>query len=151
MRSLERAGEAFDLFCIAAGRGTLGLAAAAVVAVREADAPAEDVPSLDLAPLLGPGARGSSSRRIRVAAREAPAFDLVTDGALSVRSAARSSLRPVPPWLAPLVAPISTGQIVIDEGELVLLADPSKLAALCEHPAPPRAGAAPGEAERSHG
>lgn len=140
-----RHGEVIDVLCITAQGGTLGVAAADVVAVREAEElPSLDVgvPSLELAPLLGPGAPGAPVRRIRVAPPGGRAIDLVTDGALLVRSVPGSALHAVPTWLRPLVAPLGAEQVLIEEGALVLVADTARLAEMGAS-----AGAVAGEAE----
>lgn len=150
----RRTADTLDLLCITARDGTLGLLAADVVAVREDGAPADLVPSLDLASVLGPGGRDTVLRRIRVAAQDVPPFDLVTDGVLSVRMTRWSSLVPVPAWLAPLVSWVDAELLLLEADALVLLADPVKLAAMCasvrlQEWAPPDPGRPPPE-ERPH-
>lgn len=143
MSALDGPGGTLDVLAIAAGGGALGLFAADVAAIMEAGPPARGVPSLDLAPLLGPGAPGAVSRRLRVAAPGAPPFDLVTDGVLAVRSVPRSALVPVPRWLVPLVAPLGAEVLLLEADALVLLVDPAKLAAMCALVEPAGAAAAP--------
>ena len=123
----NRSDGAVDLLCVTADAGTLGFEAALVSAIHGADGPQDDVPSVHLAPLLGPGRAGSAPRRIRVAAAGVPPFDIVTDGALSVRTIARSALQPVPYWLAPFCAPLGVDALALDEETLVLLVDPRRL------------------------
>lgn len=141
MSSLDDPGGTVDVLAIAAGGGALGLFAADVAAITEAGAPATGVPSLDLAALLGPGVPGAVSRRLRVAAPGAPPFDLVTDGVLAVRSVPRGALLPVPRWLVPLVAPLGAEAMLLEADALVLLVDPTKLAAMCALAEPASAAA----------
>lgn len=129
-----RSGEAIDLLCVTAGGGTLGFAAADVSAIHDVDGPPDGVPRVDLAALLGPGG-GVSPRRIRVVAAAASPFDVVTDGALSVRSIARSALQPVPRWLAPFCARLGVDELALDEDVVVLLVDPRRLRERCSEAA----------------
>lgn len=131
----DSSGGAIELLCVATGGGTLGFAAADVSAIHEADGPPGDVPCLDLAPLLGGG--GAPPRRIRVAAGAVAPFDVVTDGALSVRTFERSALHPVPRWLAPFCARLGVDQLALDEEALVLLVDPRRLRDRCSEATSP--------------
>lgn len=137
MSEIDRAEEVVDLLCITAEHGTLALPAADVASIHDGEDSGGEVPSLDLAPLIGHGPGTTAPRRIRVAAAEAPPFDIVTGGAISVRTATRGALEPVPRWLAPFCATLGVEELLLAEDALVLLADARRLAARAT-PRPPQ-------------
>jgi hypothetical protein len=125
---------AVDVLRIEARGGAIGLVASDVAAILEADAPEEELPSLDLSSLIGPGRESVAPRRIRVAAAGAPRFDLVTAGALSVVRVPAEALHPVPAWLSPLVAELGAAELILEPSSVTLVADPAKLLAMCAAP-----------------
>ena len=136
MSEIDREHDVVDLLCITAAQGTLAVPATDVVSIRKDDAPAGDVPSVDLEAILGRGAGDAARRHIRVATAGALPFDLVTDGVIAVRTVARRALQPVPSWLAPFCAPFGVSSLLLSDERLVLLIDAAVL-----RPQAPDAGA----------